>query len=105
MLLSETSCEKCRYICIAEGLFPAVFRIPDILRQIRVFGSVQWITNPDPDPAVFRIPDILRQIQTLGSVQWITNLDLDPDPDPDSAFFLQWHSRSQLKISFNTYLL
>jgi hypothetical protein len=45
-----------------------VFRISDILRRIRIYGSVHWITDPDPglDPA----------------------LDLDPAPDLDPALDL-----------------
>ncbi len=35
-------------------LLPAVFRIRDILRRIRILGSIHWITYPDldPDPAI-----------------------------------------------------
>jgi hypothetical protein len=40
-----------RFILIAW--FFAVFRVLDILRLIRILGSVHWITNPDPDPALF----------------------------------------------------
>jgi hypothetical protein len=30
-----------------------VFRTYDILRRIRMLGSVHWITDPDPGPALF----------------------------------------------------
>jgi hypothetical protein len=30
-----------------------VFRIRDILIRIRILGSKDWITDPDPDPALF----------------------------------------------------
>jgi hypothetical protein len=35
--------------------------------------------------AVFRIRDIVRRIRILGSVHWIRDRDLDLDLDPGSA--------------------
>ncbi len=34
--------------------------------------------------SVFRIHDVLRRIRILGSVQWITDTDPDLDPAPDT---------------------
>jgi hypothetical protein len=45
-----------------------MFRIDDIMRLIRILGSIQWIKDQDPDLV----------------------LDLDPPPDlaPDPALFV-----------------
>jgi hypothetical protein len=43
---------------------------------------------PIPLKKVFRIRDILRQIRTLESMHWITDPDPDLDLDLDPALFV-----------------
>ncbi len=38
--------------------YTTVFRIPDILRRIRILGSVHWVTDPQSDLETAPDPDL-----------------------------------------------
>jgi hypothetical protein len=62
-------------------------------------------SDAHPDPAIW-ICDILRRIRILGSVHWITDKDFDQDLDPILILLSpQWLSRCQQKLSFFAYYL
>jgi hypothetical protein len=70
-------------------IISAVFRIRDILREIRILGSVHWITDPDLalDPDLSNFFCLLLSVGKFTSV-FNDNMSLRSHKTVDMKFFI-----------------